>query len=101
MAYDVATDHQIIDLKKNRMQLLDRGSGKMIVDAKRDKDTLVWTVSADGVPDVTAPTVNGSPTPRSEAITAMVNQALASLMITTPAKTGYSTLVPHGLVESP
>src|SRR5262245_44444458 len=101
MAYGVETDHQIIECKKHRMQLLDRSNGKMLVDAKRDKDTGVWTITADGVPDVTAPTVNGSPTPRSEAITAMVNQALASLKITVPAKTGYSTLVPHGLPETP
>ena len=101
MAYDVATDHQIIELKKHRMQLLDRTSGKMLVDAKRDKDTGIWTVTAEGVPDVTAPTINGSVTPRSEVITAMVNQALAALQVITPTTTGYSTLVPHGLAETP
>jgi hypothetical protein len=96
MAYEVKTDHKIVG-GEHLMQLLDTNTLEIIVTATRDPATGVWTVHAENasVPDVTAPTVAGSPTPRSEAITAMVNQALAAL-----PGSGYSTLVPYGLPET-
>lgn len=97
--YGVQTDHQILAFGDHIMQLVTRDTGEVIVLAERDEASGTWTVSVPDsttIPDVTAPTVNGSEQPRSEAITAMVNQALAVL-----PNDGYSTLVPHGLPETP
>lgn len=70
------------------MMLFDAEAGQVIVDANRVDDG-PWTVTADGIPDVTVET-------RPEAITAMVEQALAAL-----PGSGYSCIVPHGLAEMP
>lgn len=84
---DVRTDHQIVAFGSEHMKLFDAATGDPIVTATRSAGT--WTVSADGVPDVTA-------ADRPGAITAMTEQALAAL-----GGTGYSTLVPYGLPEQP
>lgn len=98
--FDVGTDHRIVPGGSDLMQLQDANTLTPIVTAARDTQTGVWTVHVEvpesTVPDVTAPTVVGSPQPRSEVIQAMVNQALAAL-----PGTGYSTVVPHGLPETP
>lgn len=84
---DVHTDHQIVAFGHDRMMLFDGDAGTVIVDANRADG--IWTVVADGVPDVTADT-------RPAAITAMIGQALAAL-----PGTGYSCTVPHGLMDLP
>ena len=86
---DVQTDHQIVSFGLDRMMLFDASEGNVIVDCNRSEPGGVWTIVAEGVPNVTAPT-------RPEAITAMVEQALAAL----PGN-GYSCIVPHGLAELP
>ena len=86
--YDVRTDHQIVAFDSELMQLFDSATGAAIVTATRVGGVGgTWTVSADGVDDVTA-------ADRQAAITAMIEQALAAL-----GGTGYSTTVPHGLAE--
>lgn len=84
---DVQTDHRIVAFGGDRMMLFNADEGVVIVDCNRANG--VWTVSAEGVPDVTADN-------RPDAITAMVDQALNSL-----GGTGYSCTVPHGLAELP
>lgn len=78
----VQTDHQIAAFGVDEMQLLDNtDSGKTLVTAIRADD--VWTISAEGVDDVTA-------VDRATAITKMTEQALAIL-----PGTGYSTFLPR------
>lgn len=84
---DVRTDHQIVAFGDDRMKLFDSATSDLIVTATRSAGT--WTITAAGIPDVTAPDRPG-------AITAMTEQALASL-----PGAGYSTLVPYGLPEQP
>lgn len=84
--YGVKTDHQIVAINKDLMHLIDE-EATLIAAATRSDDE--WTVTADGVEDVTTST-------RSEAIIALTEQALASL-----GGTGYSTLVPRGLSDQP
>lgn len=85
--YDAQTSHQIIAFGTELMQLFDSTDGTIVVTAERIDGT--WTVKATGIDDVTAAN-------RADAITALIDQALASL-----SGTGYSTLVPHGLPEMP
>lgn len=85
--YTVITDHQIVGFGTEHMKLFVSVTGDPIVTASRDAGT--WTVTADGVPDVTA-------TDRAGAVTAMTEQALASL-----GGSGYSTIVPRELSELP
>ena len=99
---DVQTQHQIVSFGADRMMLFDNIAGTVVVDCTRDANGQ-WVATAPNVPDVTvAPDdpntdgFGGAPTYRQGAITAMINQALASL-----AGAGYSTLVPHGLPETP
>ena len=86
---DVQTDHRIVAFGADRMMLFDANEGQVIVDANRPTPEGDWTVVAQGVPDVV---VSGRPA----AIQAMVDQALAAL-----PGTGYSCIVPHGLMELP
>lgn len=85
--YSVRTDHQIVAFGPDQMRLFANSDGATIVTATREGDE--WTVTAEGVPDVTADN-------RPDAVNAMIEQALAAL----PGD-GYSTLVPHGLKELP
>ena len=87
MTVDVHTDHQIVAFGGDRMMLFDANEGVVIVDCNRADG--VWTAVADGVPDMTADN-------RPDAITAMIEQALAAL-----PGSGYSCTVPHGLAETP
>lgn len=87
MSYLVGTNHKIEAYGADLMQLLDSDTGEVIVTAQRENDE--WTISADGITDVTSPT-------RPDAIQAMVTHALQLL----PGK-GYSTTVPYGLSELP
>ena len=82
---DVHCDHQIIAVGPDRMRTLDNATGGDLVDAVRTGTGQPWTITAPGVADVTAPD-------RPTAITAMTQQALASLL-----GSGYSTFVPDGL----
>lgn len=84
---DVRTDHQIVAFGTERMMLFDSEAGTVIVDANRSQG--IWTIEAQGIPDVTASN-------RPDAIQAMVEQALAAL-----PGTGYSCTVPHGLSDLP
>lgn len=84
---DVRTDHQIVAFGTERMMLFDSEAGTVIVDANRSQG--IWTIEAQGIPDVTASN-------RPDAIQAMVDQALAAL-----PGTGYSCTVPHGLTDLP
>ena len=86
---DVQTDHRIVAFGGDRMMLFDAEAGVVIVDANRAGLGEVWTIAADGIPDITAAN-------RVDAIQAMVDQALAAL-----PGTGYSCTVPHGLAELP
>lgn len=87
MSYLVGTNHKIEAYGPDLMQLRDSDSGEVIVTAQRESD--VWTISAEGITDVTSPT-------RPDAIQAMVTHALQAL----PGK-GYSTTVPYGLADLP
>ena len=69
---DVRTDHRIVSFGDDRMMLSDAEQGAVIADANRPGLGQQWTIVADGVPDVTA-------ADRPLAITAMIEQALASL----------------------
>ncbi|MGV0805823.1 hypothetical protein [Mycolicibacterium setense] len=89
---DVRTDHQIVAFGTEHMKLFDSTTGDSIVTATRSAGT--WTITADGVPDVTAPD-------RPAAIAAMTEQALAALGASGPGGRGYSTVVPYGLPEQP
>lgn len=84
--HQVQTDHQIVAPNQDLMLLLDE-NGQTVVTATRDKGK--WTIHADGVKDNLCGT-------RPDAIMAMTDHALAAL-----PGSGYSTLVPHGLPESP
>jgi hypothetical protein len=86
---DVTCNHQIVAFGGDRMILFDSATGAGVVDANRPDAASPWTITAAGVPDITAPD-------RPTAITAMTEQALASL-----GGTGYSTLVPVGLTDQP
>ena len=86
---DVQTDHRIVSFGEDRMMLFDSNAGAVIVDCNRPDAESEWTVVAEGVEDVTVAT-------RPEAITAMIEQALAAL-----PGAGYSCTVPHGLAEMP
>lgn len=85
--FDVTTSHQIVAFGTELMQLFDCATAAVVVTATRAEG--VWTVHADGVDDVTA-------TDREPAVVAMTDQLLAAL-----PGTGYSTTVPHGLLELP
>lgn len=85
--YHVQTDHQIVGFGTEHMKLFDSATGDPIVTATREGGT--WTVTAAGVPDVTA-------TDRAAALTAMTEQALAAL-----PGAGYSTLIPRELSDLP
>jgi hypothetical protein len=86
---DVKCDHQINVFDVNTMILADTNTTDRIAFATRTDIGQPWTVTASGVPDVTAPD-------RPSAIMALTEQALASL-----SGTGYSTLVPTGLADQP
>ncbi|ASR75884.1 minor tail protein [Mycobacterium phage Aziz] len=83
--YHVQTDHQVVGFGIDHMKLFDARTGEPLVSATRVDG--VWTVEAIGIPNVTAEDRPG-------ALTAMTEQALASL-----GGTGYSTLIPHELWE--
>lgn len=85
--FDVKTDHQIAPFGSDLMRLFD-GDGNVIVTATRSGNG--WDVEATDAPGV------GSRATRGEAITAMIDKALEVL-----PGSGYSTLVPHGLTETP
>lgn len=85
--YHVQTNHQIVGFGADHMKLFDATTGEPIVTATRTDGT--WTITADGIDDVTA-------TDRGAAITAMTEHALAIL-----PGSGYSTLVPRELSELP
>ena len=86
--FEVNTDHQIVAFGTELMQLFRRSDAAVIVTATRTSDG-IWTVQADGVPDVTA-------TDRQAAIMAMTEQATAAL-----PGTGYSTTVPNEVSALP
>lgn len=86
--FDVSTDHQIVAVGTETMQLLD-ADGALIVAAERTTDN-VWIIHADVINDTTADT-------RSAAIDALKAHALAL----PDAKPGYSTTVPYGLRAQP
>ncbi|AER47583.1 minor tail protein [Mycobacterium phage DS6A] len=86
--YDVKTDHQVVPVGADLMQLVDCRTGALIATATRTGER--WMVAADG--GIAGGTVGA----RGEAITALVELALAAL-----GGTGYSTLVPSGLSEVP
>lgn len=93
-------DHQIIAVNPDRMVVMDStvepGQNPILVEANRNPAG-DWVVSAAGVADITIPPdIQPGPTYRRNAITAMVNQALAA----SPGD-GYSTVVPRGLAETP
>ncbi|QNL30747.1 hypothetical protein SEA_ESTES_38 [Mycobacterium phage Estes] len=83
--YHVQTDHQVVGFGVDHMKLFDARTGEPLVSASRVDGE--WTIEATGIPDVTA-------SDRGAALTAMTEQALASL-----SGNGYSTLIPHELWE--
>ena len=82
--FDAVTSHQIVPFGTELMKVFDCKTAEAVVTATRTPDG-IWTVRADGVPDVTAPD-------REAAVMAMTEQTTAAL-----PGTGYSTTVPHGL----
>lgn len=88
---DVKTDHQIVAFDDNMMMLFDNITGHVIVTAQRPNTGSPWTIhdNSGTVEDATSPD-------RPSAITAMTQHALDIL-----PGVGYSTLVPHGLIETP
>ena len=90
---NVETDHQIVAFGADQMHLFDNQSSTVIVVAQRNPDG--WVVSADGHDDV-RPEPPGELPPRRKVIEAMVAMALEI-----SPQDGYSTLVPHGLEDTP
>lgn len=86
------TDHQVMAFGDHLMRLFDAATGDLIVEATRTDNT--WTITAEGVPDVTAET-------RADALAEMPQQAFAALGPSGPGGKGYSTLIPHGLADLP
>lgn len=98
----VQTDHKIIAHNVNLMQLYD-GDGNVIVTAQRGHDQEPWVLStdmlhADTGKKLKAKTIRNDDgdSPREPVILAMTEMSLAVL-----PETGYSTLVPHGLAQTP
>jgi hypothetical protein len=91
--FNVETNHQIIALGADRMELRDNASGGVIATAIRADSESPWQVDVnmDGAEDF-------GPVPsRAEAI----NHMIFDRPDVDPSKPGYSTLVPHGLPELP
>jgi len=86
---DVKPHHRITVINPDHMSLLDTDTGATIVTATRGGSNQPWIITADGVPDVTAPD-------RAGAIQAMTEQALAAL-----GGSSYTTQVPPGLFDQP
>jgi hypothetical protein len=90
-------DHQIVNMSRKKMVLLDNATGNVVVSAIRSAPGGDWTVSARGIADITVPPdTQPSTTYRQGVIQAMVDHALAS-----QPGTGYSCVVPHGLETMP
>lgn len=85
--HQVKTDHQIVAFGTAQMALFDNAGGDPIVTATREGAK--WAIHAEGAKDVKAAS-------RSDAVTALIEHALKVL----PGE-GYSTLVPHGLLDMP
>lgn len=90
--YDVQTDHQIVAFGPDLMRLFASATGDIIVEATRAEG--VWTIHAEGIPDTTAPD-------RAAALGEMPQHAFAALGPSGPGGKGYSTLIPHGLADTP
>lgn len=88
--YEVVTDHQVVAFGADRMDLFECATGTAIASAVRVGDgwrVHVW--AEEGIEPVDAES-------RRDAVTAMTEQVLAVL-----PGTGYSTTVPHGLMDAP
>jgi len=92
MPYGVKTDHKIVPFGDNRMVLFETDSGARIVSAKRTSSDAFWVIHVESTP--TSDDVKKDS--RREAITTMMELALNKL-----GGQGYSTTVPHGLLELP
>jgi len=91
MPYGVRTDHKVVPFGDNRMVLFETASGTRLVTANRASEFPKWVVHVENSPreDVEADD-------RQSAIMAMIDLALEKL-----GGKGYSTTVPHGLLELP
>lgn len=86
--FDVRTDHQIVAFDADRMILFDSHTADTVATAVRENG--IWTVHAGDVADAQVDN-------RNDAIDTMIDHALR----VPGAKSGYSTLVPHGLRDLP
>lgn len=86
--FEAKPDQKIVAFDTELMKLFRCSDAEVVVTATRTSDG-IWTVQADGVPDVTAPD-------RAAAIMAMTAQATAA-----QPGTGYSTQVPHEVAALP
>lgn len=91
--FQVETDHQVIAIGNDRMELRDNHSGGVIAVSTRPDESSPWQVDVnmDGAEDF-------GPVPsRAEAINHMIHDRPD----VDPSQPGFSTLVPHGLPEAP
>jgi hypothetical protein len=90
--FDAQTDHQIIALGDNRMELRDNTTGDTIASAVRDAEGQNWRV------DINMDNAQDFETlDRAQAI----NHMIFDRPDVDPSQPGYSTMVPHGLPELP
>jgi hypothetical protein len=93
VSFEVQTDHQIVALGPDRMELRDNADGATLATATRPGLGSPWQVdiNLDGAADF------GPVATRADAI----NHMIFDRPDVDPSQPGYSTLVPHGLAEAP
>lgn len=86
---DVTTQHQIVAVGTDLMELRDNSNGAVIAHATRTSPTGNWAISI-----ARDATITISAATRTDAYMAMINNGPAGV---SEGATGYSTMVPHGL----
>jgi hypothetical protein len=88
---DVRTDHQIVAVGNDLMELRDNGDGAVIATATRTSPTGNWAITL-----TRDDTISLSAVSRSDAFMSMIDNGPAGVA---EGHAGYSTLVPHGLED--
>lgn len=89
--YTVKTDHQIVAFGDNQMRLYDRDGTELVTATRTDDE---WTIHADGIDDEYTDN-------RAAAVTAMTQHAIEKIHGPDWNGPGFSTFVPHGLLDQP
>lgn len=95
---EVTTDLEMMSFGEHQMSLFDKATGTIVVQAIRNPETGLWTISDSNelTPDIEVATFDGADQPRMPAIQAMVQHAVDS-----SPHTGFSAKIPPGLPERP